>query len=455
MRNFIVVIPALNPTIELITYVEELLKENIPQVIVINDGSKVECDSIFTQIRDKQRCVVLEHEINRGKGQALKTAFQYILKERTKLGVVTADCDGQHSVQDVIKVGEALKDFQTGIVLGVRNFKGENIPLRSYLGNTITISIYNLLFGYKVKDTQTGLRGIPYELLRSITYLQGDRYEYEMNVLIYAARNKLTIKEVEIHTLYFDKNANSYYHPIKDSLRILKSIFRFRPNQYGFLFRFCRFIVRLVYPRYKTDAKIPTKPVVYVSHHQNLFGPFIMLLWYSKFFCTWVLNVFFEQKECYNQYVNYTFTKRFKMKPFFAKIIAYPVSFFITKLIQSGRSIPVYRGSRKIMDSIKQSVEALKEGKSIAIFPSVDYSSAVNDESDIYEGFLFLEKYYFKETKEHVTFIPVHVSKNKRQIIHGEPIQFSGNRPFQEERTEIANKIKDQINTLAKQCGDI
>lgn len=226
-------------------------------------------------------------------------------------------------------------------------------------------------------------------------------------------------------------------------------------NQYGLLFRFCRFIVRLVYQPYKIDAKIPTQPVVFVSHHQNLFGPFVMLLWYPQFFCPWILNVFFDWKECFNQYVNYTFTKRFKMKPFFAKIIAFPISIFITKLMQSSRGIPVYRGSRKIMESIKQSVKALKEGKSIAIFPSIDYSSSINEESDIYEGFLFLEKYYYKETKQHVTFIPLHVSKKRRLIIHGEPIQFSGNLPFQKERIEIANKIKEQINSLAKQCGDI
>lgn len=229
MRNFIVVIPALNPTEQLIHYVDELLKENIPQVIIVNDGSKKKCEFIFTQIQNKKRCIVLKHERNLGKGQALKTAFQYVLNKGSYRGVVTADCDGQHSVEDVVKVGEALIDVQHGIILGVRNFKEKHVPFRSYIGNTITIFIFNLLFGCKLKDTQTGLRGIPFELLNSIATIFGDRYEYEMNMLIYAAKNQLIIKEVPIHTLYFNKNENSYYHPLKDSLKILRAIiFNFR-----------------------------------------------------------------------------------------------------------------------------------------------------------------------------------------------------------------------------------
>lgn len=224
MKNFSVVIPALNPTNKLLFYVDELLNENIPQIIVVNDGSKKECKPIFSQLRAKQRCIVLQHEVNRGKGQALKTAFQYVLQNERNRDIVTADCDGQHSVEDVLKVGKALEEFHNGLILGVRNFREKHVPLRSYLGNTLTIFIFTLLFRCKLKDTQTGLRGIPYEFLNAITNLLGDRYEYEMNVLIYAARNKIPIKEMPIQTLYFHNNSNSYYHPLKDSLKILGMI---------------------------------------------------------------------------------------------------------------------------------------------------------------------------------------------------------------------------------------
>lgn len=223
MKNFSVVIPALNPTNKLIFYVDELLKENIPQIIIVNDGSKKECEPIFSQLRNKERCIVLQHKVNRGKGQALKTAFQYVLKNGGNQNIVTADCDGQHSVEDVLKVGNVLENFK-GIVLGVRNFKEKHVPFRSFLGNTLTIIIFNLFFHCKLKDTQTGLRGIPFEMLTTISNLLGDRYEYEMNVLIYVARNNIPIKEVPIQTLYFNNNSNSYYQPLKDSLKIFSTI---------------------------------------------------------------------------------------------------------------------------------------------------------------------------------------------------------------------------------------
>lgn len=222
-------------------------------------------------------------------------------------------------------------------------------------------------------------------------------------------------------------------------------------NQYGLLFRFCRLLLRLVYPRYKIDKQLPSGPVVYISHHQNLFGPFILLLWYPKFFRTWILNVFFDQKECFKQYVEYTFTKRFSMPKLLAQILAYPISWFIAQLITSSRGIPVYRGSRKILETMNLSVKAIKSGESIAIFPNVDYSNSINEDSDFYEGFLYLEKYFYKETKEHITFIPLHVSKKARRIVHGKPIQYLGT----SSKGDIVHRIKEEINNLASTCGDL
>lgn len=224
MKDFSVLIPALNPTESLIEYVRDLLNEEIPQIVVINDGSKEACQHIFTELNNFPRCTILTHEINKGKGQSLKTGFQYLLGHCSVSGIVTADADGQHSVEDVIKVGEALHDFQEGIILGVRNFHDANVPFRSYLGNTITSSIFGWLFKVHLKDTQTGLRGIPKKMLVPFTSLRGKRYEYEMNMLIEVSKRNLKIAEIPIHTLYFDNNKSSYYHPIKDSFIILRII---------------------------------------------------------------------------------------------------------------------------------------------------------------------------------------------------------------------------------------
>src|SRR6478752_7355107 len=112
MINCAVIIPALNPTESLIEYVKTLAND-VQQIIVINDGSKQELADIFTELTNISRCTVLTHEINKGKGRALKTAFQYFLTDHSELnGVITADADGQHSIPDVIKLAEELSNTE-------------------------------------------------------------------------------------------------------------------------------------------------------------------------------------------------------------------------------------------------------------------------------------------------------------------------------------------------------
>lgn len=225
---------------------------------------------------------------------------------------------------------------------------------------------------------------------------------------------------------------------------------------YGPLFTFCQRIVRVFFPKFTVERqKRPSgEPVVYVSHHQNLFGPFMTLLWYPEHIHCWMLHVFMERKACYNQYVNYTFTKRFGWPKFLAIPLAFLMALFIPRLLQSGKGIPVYRGSRKIIATIRESVEKLKACESIIIFPDIDYADSSAAVKKLYEGFLFLEKYYFQETGKHLAFVPLYVSKKKRKIIASEPLYFSGEKPFRVERKEIIEKIQDRLNELAVECGD-
>lgn len=227
-------------------------------------------------------------------------------------------------------------------------------------------------------------------------------------------------------------------------------------NFYGVFFRIVRFFLRLGYPKYSLQLSQPlTEPVVFVSHHQNLFGPFVTLLWFPKSLHAWILDVFLEQRTCYQQYVDYTFTKRHGMNTVLAKICAFPLSFFISKLLSSGGGIPVFRGSRKIIGTFRKSVEALKKGESIVIFPDIDYSDTSSSMKEMYEGFLYLEKYYFNDTGKHLCFVPLFASKNKKVIIADKPIYFRDGKDFDKERKIVYLKIHDRLNDLAEKCGDI
>jgi 1-acyl-sn-glycerol-3-phosphate acyltransferase len=225
---------------------------------------------------------------------------------------------------------------------------------------------------------------------------------------------------------------------------------------YGPFFSILQNCIRKIYPKYTTlISNHIDGPVVFVSHHQNLFGPFIILLWFPKSLHAWMLHVFLDREACFKQYVDYTFTKRFGWNKGLAKICAYPISYFITTLLNSGKGIPVYRGSRKILETFHLSIDALNRRESIVLFPDIQYSNPSAATTEMYDGFLYLEKYYYKATGKHVLFVPLYASKRKHVIIADRQITFRDGKDFNTERKIVLREIHDHLNELAKKCGDI
>lgn len=225
--NIVPIIPSLNPDDKLVKYVKELIKVGFKKIIVINDGSSKEHDKYYELLSKHRECTILKHDVNQGKGRALKTGFNYYLNYLDMYeGVVTADSDGQHSVEDTLKVANSLIKNKKSLILGTRDFNLDNVPFKSRNGNKITTLIFKLLYGKQINDTQTGLRGLTNDLVRLCLSLSGERFEYEINMLIGCVVNKIDIKEEAIETIYLDNNKVSNFNPIKDSLKIYKIILR-------------------------------------------------------------------------------------------------------------------------------------------------------------------------------------------------------------------------------------
>jgi glycosyltransferase involved in cell wall biosynthesis len=217
MNDIIIVIPAYEPDESLVVLLERLLS-GFKRIIVVDDGSKT-ADTTFARVAEMRGVTLLRHDVNRGKGAALKTAFAKVLADFPDApGVVTVDADGQHLPEDVVKVAEATKSNPGRYTLGVRAFSG-NVPLRSRFGNAWSRYFFFLLTGVMVYDTQTGLRGMPRDLLPELVAMPGDRYEYEMRMLVAAARKKLKPVQVQIQTVYLNENKTSHFNPIRDSIR--------------------------------------------------------------------------------------------------------------------------------------------------------------------------------------------------------------------------------------------
>ncbi len=220
----VVVIPSLEPDLRLEPYVRGLGEAGY-QVVVVDDGSSEKYQGIFSDIAKVENTAVLHHEVNKGKGCALKTAYAYIEKNMPQSKwIVTADADGQHTKEDVHKLERALKDGAQGLVLGSRDFSLAHVPFKSRNGNRITSFVFWLLYGVWCPDTQTGLRAFSRALLEKMQAIKGDRFEYEMNVLIELSRDHIPLPAVTIETVYENENQGSHFHPVRDSIRIYKVI---------------------------------------------------------------------------------------------------------------------------------------------------------------------------------------------------------------------------------------
>ena len=220
-----VVIPAYCPDRTLVSLVEQMWETGC-RMIVVDDGSGEEYQSIFDEISDVS--VILRHPENSGKGAAIKSALEYIEQKHSHRDVVgIMDADGQHLPEDMLKLLEAAQDESHTLVLGVRSV-GHKMPPRSRIGNELTRSVFHLISGVRVSDTQTGLRAFGTEMIPEFLVIEGERYEYEMNVPITMAKKKVHIREIPIKTIYNDDdNSTSHFRTVRDSLRIYKDILKF------------------------------------------------------------------------------------------------------------------------------------------------------------------------------------------------------------------------------------
>ena len=241
MRNrYRALIPAYEPDQKILKLTEEIAEKGF-DIVVVDDGSGPEYAELFEAV--SQKATVLTHGYNRGKGAALKTGMRYINKYMaytesvlTPMGtetvsgrdavIVTVDADGQHLPEDVRRVAEISAQRRDALVLGSRALS-DDIPARSRLGNTVTRHVYSAATGVRIYDTQTGLRAFHRSLIPRLLEIEGDRYEYEINMLMYLAAEGVPIIEERIETIYENNNSGSHFRTVRDSFRVYREILKF------------------------------------------------------------------------------------------------------------------------------------------------------------------------------------------------------------------------------------
>jgi putative flippase GtrA len=212
----VLLIPAYRPGSELPQLVESLAGNGtFTSIVVVDDGSGPEYAPVFAGCR----ATVVSHAKNLGKGAALRTGILHILAAHPGCSVVTADADGQHHPEDIVRVAERLEREPAYLVLGSRDFEGA-VPARSRAGNRIAGNVFRLLVGQKLRDTQTGLRGIPAHMLPQVAAISSTGYEFELDMLTAAKHLSIPITEEPVRTIYAPGNTTSHFNPLADSMRI-------------------------------------------------------------------------------------------------------------------------------------------------------------------------------------------------------------------------------------------
>ncbi|MDR1136826.1 MAG: glycosyltransferase family 2 protein [Synergistaceae bacterium] len=226
--DLVVVLPSFNPDEKLTGVLEGLTAAGFRHIVVVDDGSGGEHVALFSAAREQFGCDNPAHGENRGKGRALKTGFEFVLKHYPGCaGVITADGDGQHKICDIMACAEALLSSPDTLILGVRDIIGSVAPFRSRLGNRLTSMAFRVFCGMNISDTQTGLRGIPACALEKFRQVKGERFEYETNMLLSSGVLGIPIREVKIGAVYIDGNASSHFRAVRDSVKVYSAIFPF------------------------------------------------------------------------------------------------------------------------------------------------------------------------------------------------------------------------------------
>ncbi|MDR0484369.1 MAG: bifunctional glycosyltransferase family 2/GtrA family protein [Alphaproteobacteria bacterium] len=331
--NIPIIIPSYLPDKRLLELIDNLTNLGIQTIIVIRDGGGEEYNYIYDEIAKNSNCILVCHDMNYGKGRAIKTGINSYLENGSfKNGFVLADADGQHLPEDIIKVSKVLEANPESLIIGSRSFD-KDVPLRSKLGNAISRYVFSFTLGREISDTQSGLRGMPHHHLKEFLKLEGDKYEFETNVLIETRRSDIEIKEVPITTVYLENNKSSHFNPLVDSFKIywlivkysMSSLISFLVDYWLFLFLhiftqnilLSSYVARGVslFINYKANKNIVFR---YKEKSKFLFSKYLLL-------CSFSITI---------SYLAVSYLVSLKVKIWLAKLIAEGILFFFNFYVQ-------------------------------------------------------------------------------------------------------------------------
>jgi glycosyltransferase involved in cell wall biosynthesis len=218
IEPLVVIVPAYNAEPTLAKVVKDV-RRNLPGswIIGVDDGSTDGSRQLLRTVADE----TIEFDQNRGKGAALRAGFDAALRKGAA-AVLTIDSDGQHDAAFAPAIVGALDGAD--IVIGTRDLSGKAVPKHRRIANMISSAATRAVSGGKVRDSQSGYRAMKADVLRKV-HGEGDRYEFETDFIIRAARAGFTTVNVPISTIY---GSPSYFREFRDAWLVIKVLWRHR-----------------------------------------------------------------------------------------------------------------------------------------------------------------------------------------------------------------------------------
>jgi glycosyltransferase involved in cell wall biosynthesis len=218
IEPLVVIVPVYNAEPTLAKVVKDV-RRNLPGALIIGvvDGSTDGSRKLLRTVADE----TIEFDQNQGKGAALRAGFELALKKGAA-AVLTIDSDGQHDAAFAPAIVGALD--RADIVIGTRDLSGKSVPKHRRIANMISSAATRAVSGGKVRDSQSGYRAMKAEVLRKVSAV-GDRYEFETDFIIRAARAGFTTVNVPISTIY---GSPSYFREFRDAWLVIKVLWRHR-----------------------------------------------------------------------------------------------------------------------------------------------------------------------------------------------------------------------------------
>lgn len=214
----------------------------------------------------------------------------------------------------------------------------------------------------------------------------------------------------------------------------------------GKLFYASRPFVRLITGRWTAGVEAPESPTVFVCSHSNMRGPLVTQCWLPFPTRLWVFHMFLEKETCRAQYRDYTFSQRFGFPKPLAAFLAWAVSGYVSALVRSIGPIPVYRGSVKIKETFRSTISALQAGDSVLIFPDVDYTDSTDGIGSVYDGFLLIDRFWSKVSREPLDFVPLRLDTAARRITAGKAVRFDRSADRKSEMVRVREALREEIN---------